>query len=962
MNLYPVSVVLLLLCFLNKIIASSDDPTDVSVNCGSTGTSAARSGREWRGDSSKMITSLVDIKGSSTTSGVIHGHNLNLGPIPYKTARLSRTKFSYAFQLNPGQKVIRLHFSSAPYKGFNRYKDLFTVEAGPFTLLSNFSASLAAGALGVNSFVKEFCINVEDDHLLQVSFTPASSQLHEFYAFINGIEIISVPAAISYFHTEDIGVPLVGKSPFYIDSNTALEIIRRLNTRQGSISTSNDDIGDGFGMWETVPKQKEKKANNVTWRVSVDVGFRYLVRLHFYGMGLKFAELGANAFEVYIDNKIANTTSGIVEDRRGWYRDYMVVMRGSKHEGKRDISICLQSSDEVMDGHGLLKGFEVLKLSNPDNSLAGANPTPFVNDSTHKILQIVLRVIGHKSALAAAAMIVLVVVNTIVYILWRIQEASHTEEENRPSAKAERLCRRFSLAEIQLATRNFSDAHLIGRGGFGKVYKGIIDNGQETVAIKRLKAKSHQGAYEFLTEIETLTELRHANLVSLIGYCNERKEMILVYEYMAFGTLADHLFKLVRDDDSNPSLTWRQCLNVCIGAGRGLDYLHTGHSIIHRDIKASNILLDEDFTAKVSDFGLAKHLSSRKLQQSHVSTKVKGTFGYLDPEYFSTGKLTKKSDTYSFGVVLLEVLCGRRAIDRGFLGNEQILIRWAQENISQGKTDQIVSSSLKNEISDGSLKAFVEIAEKCLYSEPKKRPTMAQVVIQLEYALEQQENPNSIVSSEKSNLAENSPLNEEASTSDSPVQLKMASEDVVNVTPPTKDELNYNGVNAELPPSNKDHRKARTYNGFRFWPRVAFWNRSQESNKNELPSAGTCVSEVDKHTVDILQISIPSITLDELKNATDNFSSTWLIGERIYGNVYHGRLKDQKVAEIRIIQFIKMPEQEFQAKVSLASTLKHKNIVELCGYCVDTEFQALASEFSPYGSLYDILHENKNCR
>ncbi|XP_057808767.1 putative receptor-like protein kinase At5g39000 [Salvia miltiorrhiza] len=179
------------------------------------------------------------------------------------------------------------------------------------------------------------------------------------------------------------------------------------------------------------------------------------------------------------------------------------------------------------------------------------------------------------------------------------------------------LCRQFSLAEIQSATRGFSDAYIIGNGGFGKVYKGLIDTESVTVgvAIKRLASNSNQGETEFAAEIETLTKFRHRNLVSLIAYCSEQGEMILVYDYMPNGTLADHLHKLSRSSDhSSTTLSWIQRLKICIGAGRGLDYLHSGCSIIHRDVKPANILLDENFTAKVSDFGLAKHLGQDFLQ------------------------------------------------------------------------------------------------------------------------------------------------------------------------------------------------------------------------------------------------------------------------------------------------------------------------------------------------------------
>ncbi|EYU22226.1 hypothetical protein MIMGU_mgv1a022870mg, partial [Erythranthe guttata] len=719
MNPCPYSVLLLFVCLLNTITASSCNPThstgDVSVNCGSSATSAAQEGREWLGDLHPKLFPLLQIKGSSVASTVIYADD----PVPYKTGRLSRSRFSYTFQVNPGQKIIRLHFNPAPYKGFKMLNDLFDVEAGPFTLLRNFSASLTANALGVNSFVKEFCLDVEENEQLVIVFSSSSSESLGTYAFINGIEIISVPPSLSYFHKGDFGVQVIGKSLVYVDNNIALEIIDR---------------------------RKASKTNNITWKISVGVGFKYLVRLHFSELGFKIAKIGGVNFTLRINEMIIDINIDMVREKDdehsilSWFRDYMVMMKGHKEDGKRDLVICLQSDDEFMDGHGPVKGFEIMKLSNPDNSLASPNPVPSSHESSYRTRQNLHKVLGGRNMVATAAITLLVAVNIILYISRQIWESRGIEEkENMPSARANQLCRRFSLDELQLATEDFSESHLIGRGGFGRVYKGLIDNGRKTVAIKRQKLESHQGAREFLTEIETLTELRHVNLVSLIGYCNEHGEMILVYEYMACGTLADHLYKMSRKGKNRLSLTWKQRLTICIGAGRGLDYLHTGNSLIHRDVKASNILLDENFVAKVSDFGLAKYSSTSKLQQSHVSTKVKGTFGYFDPNYFSTGKLTMKSDTYAFGVMLLEVLSGRPAVDPRAAEDERILTKWAREKISDGNADQIIASNLRGEISENSLKAFVGVAESCLHDEPRKRLTMAQVVIQLEFALEQQE-------------------------------------------------------------------------------------------------------------------------------------------------------------------------------------------------------------------------------
>ncbi|KAK9069778.1 hypothetical protein SSX86_010174 [Deinandra increscens subsp. villosa] len=315
-----------------------------------------------------------------------------------------------------------------------------------------------------------------------------------------------------------------------------------------------------------------------------------------------------------------------------------------------------------------------------------------------------------------------------------------------PSTQPLQQCRHFEFTEILIATEKFDESLVIGSGGFGKVYKGNIIIGANLVvaAIKRLDCMSNQGAAEFWAEVEMLSMLRHCNLVTLIGYCHHKNEMILVYEYMPNGTLDDHLHKF------HTSLTWLQRLNICIGAGRGLHYLHTGTGIqsgvIHRDVKSSNILLHESWAAKVSDFGLSK-IGPTNQPSTYVNTLVKGTFGYLDPNYYATGKLTRKSDVYAFGVVLLEVLCRKRAVDRSLDDDQWGLVAWVQDSISEGRIKHIIDSDIVGEISPKCLKEFVRIAERCLHNSPKQRPAMAEVVFSLESILASQEKLNNSLKS-----------------------------------------------------------------------------------------------------------------------------------------------------------------------------------------------------------------------
>ncbi|KAM7493471.1 hypothetical protein LguiB_028080 [Lonicera macranthoides] len=357
---------------------------------------------------------------------------------------------------------------------------------------------------------------------------------------------------------------------------------------------------------------------------------------------------------------------------------------------------------------------------------------------------------GRVNIIATTVIIIITLLNIIVYKLRQLHEAQQLEEANlgektssHIQLASEKSLRRFSLPEILSATHNFDDSKVIGKGGFGKVYKGAIDDGLVSVAIKRLNHTSKQGAVEFLTEINMLSKFRHSNLISLIGYCDDRDEMILVYEYMERGALADHIYKM-DTSANNSALSWVQRLKICVGAARGLEYLHTGTNVIHRDLKCSNILLDENLTAKVSDFGISK-VGPTNQSSSHVSTKIKGTRGYVDPEYLLTHKLTKKSDVYSFGVVLFEVLSGRQVVDLTRPEEQWGLIFWAQHCIKEEEINKIVDPRLSCQILPNSLASFVKIANHCLHYRSKKRPTMAEVVASLECALALQERTDSSV-------------------------------------------------------------------------------------------------------------------------------------------------------------------------------------------------------------------------
>ncbi|KAE8657812.1 putative serine/threonine-protein kinase NAK [Hibiscus syriacus] len=295
----------------------------------------------------------------------------------------------------------------------------------------------------------------------------------------------------------------------------------------------------------------------------------------------------------------------------------------------------------------------------------------------------------------------------------------------------------FSFSDLKNASKNFRSETLIGEGGFGWVFKGWIDESTFApakpgtgivVAIKKLKEESFQGHREWLAEVNYLGQLHHENLVKLIGYCAESENRLLVYEFMPKGSLENHLFR-----KGVQPISWATRMHIARGIARGLSYLHgLNANVIYRDLKASNILLDSDYNAKLSDFGLARDGPTG--DNTHVSTRVIGTQGYAAPEYIATGRLTPKSDVYSFGVVLLELLSGRRVMDDEIAGfSEDTLVDWAKPFLSDNrKMLRIMDTRLGGQYSKKGAQAAAALALRCLHADPKNRPSMADVQVSLE--------------------------------------------------------------------------------------------------------------------------------------------------------------------------------------------------------------------------------------
>ncbi|XVE89310.1 hypothetical protein DITRI_Ditri19aG0192200 [Diplodiscus trichospermus] len=339
-------------------------------------------------------------------------------------------------------------------------------------------------------------------------------------------------------------------------------------------------------------------------------------------------------------------------------------------------------------------------------------------------------------AAAGASVLFLVLVLVGIYAYRQKKKAERATKENNPFAHWDSVkssggipqlkgARCFSFEELKKYTNNFSEANDIGSGGYGKVYRGTLPTGK-LIAIKRAQQGSTQGGLEFKTEIELLSRVHHKNVVSLLGFCFEQGEQMLIYEYVPNGSLSETL-----SGKSGIRLDWSRRLKIALGAARGLAYLHelANPPIIHRDIKSTNILLDDRLNAKVADFGLSKPMGDS--EKGHVTTQVKGTMGYLDPEYYMTQQLTEKSDVYSFGVLMLEIITARKPIERG-----KYIVREVRMSMDTTKSlynlQEILDPSIGLETTPKGLELFVDLAMRCAEEAGADRPTMGEVVKEIE--------------------------------------------------------------------------------------------------------------------------------------------------------------------------------------------------------------------------------------
>uniref|UniRef100_A0ACD5WNU9 Uncharacterized protein n=1 Tax=Avena sativa TaxID=4498 RepID=A0ACD5WNU9_AVESA len=740
----------LVLFHLVAVVVAGEDA--LLLACGAAAPITLPDGRVFFPDSNVSISPVHASRTTTTTAS---------SPL-YSTVRVFSAEATYSLPVPRSAHhhlLIRLHFLKSAQ---------FAVASGDLQLISGFRSTTPTA--WARYHYREYLLPNHGGNLLRLRFSPRPGSL----ALLSAVELFPAPDALLPLPLNPPGVLRLAQTFYRVNAGA-----------HGEASSLNDSF---WRLWEgdaayllnaaaassvsvdpasirypagvvppyaapaAVYAQAQEMADarvgnqrfNLSWAFPVDPGFRYSVRLHFCDIvGRNSTDL---VFNIYLNNDTV-LSSFDLSGKLGLFNAYFVDFIAAVPPGLKKILLQVGPPRvSYSQPNAILNGIEIMKLGDQEtvrrvDALATAQPGSKARKKKVAVITAVT---------AGGAMFFICIVGMLLFLRHRRKEGKRRSLDRQPSSvgldthtgiSASKVSARSSpasgpslgIGQIRQATNNFDESLVIGVGGFGKVYKGILWN-DTMVAVKRGNPQSQQGLLEFRTEIEMLSRLRHRHLVSLIGYCHEAGEMVLVYEFMAGGPLRQHLY-----GSSLPPLSWKQRLEVCIGAAKGLHYLHTGVSetIIHRDVKTTNILLDDNLSAKVADFGLS--MSAPAINQAHVSTAVKGSFGYLDPDYFRRQQLTDKSDVYSFGVVLMEVFCARPAIDPALPREQANIVDWAMKWQKLGQLERLMDPRLVGSVSIGSLRKFGETAEKCLAEYGVDRPMMGDVLWNLECALQLQE-------------------------------------------------------------------------------------------------------------------------------------------------------------------------------------------------------------------------------
>ncbi|WCJ27276.1 Leucine-rich repeat transmembrane protein kinase [Euphorbia peplus] len=439
----------------------------------------------------------------------------------------------------------------------------------------------------------------------------------------------------------------------------------------------------------------------------------YNVKLHFaeiiFGNGTTFSSLGRRIFDVYIQEKRVLKDFDIVKEARGVDKVVIQTFKAAVTEGTLEIRFHWASKGTTASPRRGIYGPLISAID-----VESDFKPPISSEEKRK-----------KLIIAGAVVFPVVLILIIVSILWWKGCLGGREEDERELLGMDLQTGVFTFRQIKAATHNFDPANKLGEGGFGAVYKGTLSDGT-IVAVKQLSSKSKQGNREFLNEVGMISALQHPNLVKLYGCCVERNQLVLVYEYMENNSLANALF-----EDSGLDLDWPTRRKICFGIAKGLAYMHeeSALKIVHRDIKTTNILLDKGLNAKISDFGLAK---LDEEENTHISTRVAGTIGYMAPEYALWGYLTYKADVYSFGIVALEIVVGKNNMKYRPDENFFCILDWALVLQQKGDLVELLDPRLGSKFNKAEAVKMIKIALLCTNTSPALRPTMSEVVSMLQ--------------------------------------------------------------------------------------------------------------------------------------------------------------------------------------------------------------------------------------